>query len=90
MSGDDNRWLWQPIATAPRDETHILLFTTVHGQVEAWFSAGGWSETIDGREYDGPVWVCGDDAFQIEIEEIPDGYHDGAATHWMPLPEPPA
>ena len=82
---------WQPIKTAPRDGSHILLFTTCHGQVEAWFSPGEWTETVDGREYDGPVWVCADDAFQIEIEEIPeDGpYYDGTATHWTHLHAPP-
>jgi hypothetical protein len=73
-------------------ETHILLFTTCHGIVEAWFSPGQWHDYHEGREYDGPVWVCADDAFQIEIEEIPPeygGFHHGTATHWMPLPEPP-
>jgi hypothetical protein len=80
---------WQAIATAPRDETHILLFSTLHGQIEAWFSPGSWHETVESREYDGPVWVFGDDAFQIEIEETPDGYCDGSATHWRPLHEPP-
>lgn len=84
---------WQPISTAPLDGTHVLLFTTTHGMVEAWFAPGEWHDYLEGREYDGPAWVCGDDAFQIEIEELPEEYgglHHGAATHWMPLPEPPA
>lgn len=85
---------WRLIATAPRDGTHVLLFTTCHGQVEAWFSPGEWSDHHEyGRQYDGAAWVCADDAFQIEVEEIPEAeggpYHDGTATHWMPLPEPP-
>lgn len=81
---------WQPVATAPQDETHILLFTTCHGMVEAWFFAGRWVEFHEGREYEGPSWVCADDAFQIEVEEIGGGeMHHGTATHWMALPAPP-
>lgn len=85
---------WRPIDTAPVDGSDILLFTTCHGQVEARFAPGRWSHTLEGDEYDGPVWVCADDAFQIEIEEIPPkhgGWHHGTATHWKPLgPKPDA
>jgi hypothetical protein len=45
------------------------------------------------------MWVCADDEWQIEVEEIWEGggegserlitYHDGEATDWQPLPEPP-
>jgi len=83
---------WQPIETAPKDETHLLLFTSCHGIVEAWFSPGFWSDEtpLSPREYTGDVWVCADDAFQIEVE-LWDGHEDhGTATHWMPLPEPPS
>lgn len=84
---------WRKIETAPKDGTSILLFTTCHGMVEAWFAPGEWTEHHEhGREYSGPVWVCADDAFQIEVEEMgpsPSDLHHGTATHWMPLPEPP-
>jgi hypothetical protein len=81
---------WKPIETVPRDGSQVLLFTKTHGVTEARFSAGEWSEHHEyGRQYDGPVWVCGDDAWQIEVEEGPDGFHDGEATHWMPVMSPP-
>lgn len=86
---------WRPISEAPRDGTHVLLFTTCHGVVEAWFAPGEWSDNMpEGpREYSGSVWVCADDAFQIEVEELPieqGGFHHGTATHWQPLAAPPA
>ena len=79
---------WRPIETAPRDETPILIYTTCHGVVEAWYHAGSWNQHHESPEYDGAVWVCADDAFQIEVEETTPPC-DGTATHWMPLPDPP-
>jgi len=83
----------QPIETAPRDGSNILILTTYHGMVEAHFAPGEWTEHQEGREYSGAVWVCGDDAWQIEIEEFGEEgrkhgqeFHDGTATHWRPLP----
>lgn len=80
---------WQPIETAPKDGTEILIRTD-RGAVQAWYSPGEWSdETPDHpREYSGSVWVCYDDVFQIEIEETPEGDFS-AAKQWMPLPKPP-
>lgn len=79
---------WNSMDTVPRKEgEHILLLSRTHGVVEAWFAAGEWDECLpEGpREYSGAVWVCGDDAFQIEIEEGPDDYwHDGEAIGWLP------
>lgn len=84
---------WRPIESAPKDGTPVLLFTTCHGQVEAWFSPGEMSVDHEGtKDYSGDVWVCADDAFQIEVEITgpkPNDYHHGTATHWMPLPTPP-
>ena len=83
---------WQPIETAPKDGTSVLLFTTCHGVCEAWFAKGEWSDDtpISPAEYSGEFWVCCDDAFSLEVELGPDGWeHHGTATHWMPLPPPP-
>lgn len=87
---------WQPIETAlyqkdVYDGAEILLLTTI-GITQARFDAGGWTENQEGREYDGAVWVCCDDQWQIEIEdagpEFADWYY-GMATHWSRLPPPP-
>lgn len=88
LSATDDEW--QLIETAPLDGTPIWVFTTCHGQVEAWFKPGEWHDYGETREYDGHVWVCADDAFQIEIEETPNSLLHGTATHWRPLPPLPS
>ena len=72
---------WQPIETAPKDGTRILL---AHHQNKyenlpplIWVIDGQW----------GANWRTGDD-YQ------PHWHHDRklrlvSPTHWMPLPEPP-
>ena len=77
---------WQPIETAPKDGTRVLLFG---GEQEVWKSqrdskAGpmvvGWA---DGTEYGEQAWrFCTyDSGFYGRLDTQP--------THWMPLPEPP-
>jgi hypothetical protein len=84
---------WQPIETAPRDGSEILILA--HGMtIQARYCPGEWSEDtpISQAEYDGAVWCAFDDALQFEIEEGagPNGIDlHGPVTHWMPLPDPP-
>ena len=73
---------WNAMADAPRDGTYVILASRVHGVVEACFEAGYW--TSNPREYSGDMWVCGDDAFQIEVEHTPGGYDDAEAVGWLP------
>ena len=87
---------WKHMKDAPRKgEKHVLLFTTDHGIVEAWFSPGEWIDYPEGREYTGAVWVVGDDAYQIEVEEYGDyegpeySFCDGTAKAWAEMPNLP-
>lgn len=66
---------WQPIETAPRDGTEVVVYCP--GQRHPVFTASyiyGWSCSVEGRY--SPM----DDFF---------GDEDKKPTHWMPLPEPP-
>lgn len=75
---------WQSMMTVPHDR-EILLKTNT-GVVSAYYDKGsGWSETLEGRDYEGPCWVCYDGAFEIEIEETPIG-ELCKATGWMEMP----
>jgi hypothetical protein len=70
---------WQPIETAPKDGTRILVVDCGFVQIARW------DEEFDNyNDRQGvPAWAtfaC-DDGFYSEYAENP--------THWMPLPEPP-
>jgi len=72
---------------APRDGSRILIKHSVHGWIEASYDAGYWTHSMDGDEWNGPVWVCGDDITQIEIEETPNELFEPEALGWLELPE---
>lgn len=81
---------WRTMESAPRDGKSIIVWHKVHGAMTARFCPGEWSTHHEfGREYNGPVWCFGDDVFQEEVEEGPDGFHDGSVTHWRPATSPP-
>ena len=81
---------WQPIKTAPRDGSYILLYSRIHGVLQSYFAPGRWREIMEGREYEGPVWIVGDDLHQFEVEESESGFWDDPdVTHWMPIPQLP-
>jgi hypothetical protein len=64
---------WQPIETAPKDGTLVLLFIEdFHYVTVAWFciATGLWPSN---------------DAFNDDREPC----NVGLPTHWMPLPAPP-
>jgi hypothetical protein len=72
---------WQPIETAPRDETEILLYCPKHyfggGVYVGWWRGGG-----DG------YWVAPGQYMDWNDSNV--GAYSTSATHWMPLPNPPS
>jgi hypothetical protein len=69
---------WQPIKTAPRDGTEILLYEWVENEKvgkQDYFFVGYW-----GNDY-----LTGDSGFFNNTTECGENF----PTHWMPLPEPP-
>jgi hypothetical protein len=67
---------WQPIETAPKDGTRILIAGCVIGPLIriGWWGAGRYLDRVRGYERD---WTDGNS-------------HGWRPTHWMRLPEPPA
>jgi hypothetical protein len=68
---------WQPIETAPRDGTVILVYQN-RKEIETIYPAR-WLEDFDGRYTWQVLCAIHGDNF------LPDSY----ITRWMPLPEPP-
>lgn len=64
---------WQPISTAPKDGTHILLWvgTTYRGYWATFSDNGAWDDPL-------LYWQKADTAFSPLTP-----------THWQPLPPPP-
>jgi hypothetical protein len=72
---------WQPIETAPKDGTKILVWTH-HDQVEV----SEWYET-KGDSYEA---VEGSDLFRLIIGKVYyEGWNSNTPTHWMPIPDGP-
>lgn len=66
---------WQPIETAPKDGTDVLLFRATKYRVLPPTVAGWFDKGVI------PGWYTYDE---------PDKAFDGEPTHWMPLPAPPS
>jgi hypothetical protein len=73
---------WQPIETAPKDGTRVILFRP---------TARSWAQIITGKfnldiyaSKMRPYWDT-----DIAILEGKSATRSNAPTHWMPLPEPP-
>jgi hypothetical protein len=68
---------WQPIETAPKDGTRILIYS--HGAYVAHWEPEACFYQFEKK----PGW---------QIFDCEDGFYSCAtdtATHWMPLPEKP-
>ena len=77
-----NEMKWQPIETAPKDGTDILIVTSRFQIV----NVARWSEECDvGGFSTGPGWQV----FECEDGWYSIGFTQDEVSHWMPLPEPP-
>jgi hypothetical protein len=78
---------WQPIETAPKDGTKIILY---HEKWET-FPIASW-EWGEGPDEDGTggwcAWHTVDDRFPGAEDGIIYPSENYMPTHWMPLPEP--
>jgi hypothetical protein len=67
---------WQPISTAPKDGTQILVYFP---QIGVWQVL--WSREV----FNDGFWCVSDNKF----EDRPLRGWSDEPTHWMPLPDPP-
>lgn len=70
---------WQPIETAPKDGTEVLLwlgFPFSRIEYAKWYQ--GWG-----------LWIDAEDPEPEDSDEVR-GTGELVPTHWMPLPEPPS
>lgn len=70
---------WQPIETAPKDGSWILVYEPGADEPCVYVVQWGVPEWGGGPE----TWVT------IALGPNPDTYNAEEATHWMPLPPPP-
>ena len=74
---------WQPIETAPRDGTKILLYGQWQGEINGMrndvVAVGAWGGGRSDRGKSGWWDIINTDGYACWIY----------ATHWMPLPAPP-
>lgn len=69
---------WQPIETAPKDGSHVLVSDGFR------VSLGGWVRDIDyGADYEGQLGMAGWWAVDL-------GPNGDKPTHWQPFPPPAA
>ena len=74
------RLRWQPIETAPRDGSYVLV-SNGHGVWVARFKdvyQSGWKPPTP--------WQ----SMMLNHDHIPSAKRSGSPTHWMPLPAAPA
>jgi hypothetical protein len=71
---------WQPMDTAPRDGTRILVALRASEQGPAEVDVARWARPARSAE---PCWIASD-----SNADSPVIYADGDLAFWMPLPTP--
>lgn len=84
---------WQPIETAPKDGTLVILCRHQYQPVSGkWIWSNQLNTTRDLDELHGGAWVAFDPEGVFDSDhELADYLLDTEwqPTHWMPIPEPP-
>lgn len=70
---------WQPIETAPRDGTLIIIAYKVFGRYRVYPASYGVGGFVDSDF----AWGI------LDHDGSTNAVKTGEPTHWMPLPEPP-
>ena len=80
---------WQPIETAPKDGTLVLVYNTLNNgtitSINGKIAVARYGHPHDGLEES--LWEYG--TYYSEDSKDNQGSYLISATHWMPLPQPP-
>src|SRR5258706_3388251 len=87
--------VWQPIETAPKDGTLVMLYLPQRDNLKSYIGVGYWEDygrytPPGGRvyRYGQLVKEEGEDSYSVKKWYI-SGWPDPKPTHWIPLPDPP-
>lgn len=76
--------VWQPIETAPKDGTEILVWCKSGGVARVRWN----SYRHDGMDWQD--WEMRADRWHAAHDPVGDQLYATVASHWMPLPSPPS
>ena len=79
----------QPIETAPKDETRILLYTPAGIYIGHWCDEMSLSDHWDAFAYAGWWAEGGETRAGTNMGDEEDAEQQCPPTHWMPLPKAP-
>ena len=83
---------WQPIETAPKDETDVIVGVDI---ADTWIVRSAWYRSpeliADHAEYDPENWDASDVGWWSYRNSVSQEKLEGIyePTHWIPLPSPP-